>query len=385
MKHLSLLGLSFASLLSLTVGCGGNGDTNVFGTGGASGGTGGASGTGTATDAATGVGGASTSGAGTGGSATTTTGSGMTTTTTTTGATTGAGGGSATADPTVDGPYTIKEIDDTTTVKSTGHSMPVHAAFPSAGPSAGPFPVVLVAHGFQLDPKQYLGYVKRLATFGYVAITPNFAASLFSVNNVENAKDVIGAIDWAKGRADLHADTDNVGASGHSLGGKIALLAATMDSRIKASITLDPVDGAMNCNATNCPDVSNLMPTLKIPVAFLGETTDASGGSFGMSCAPAANNYTTFYASAKSPTFEVTVNGANHMSFLDDVAGCGLTCSLCNKATVMQSKVLDMSRAYLVAFYERNLRGNAGYDTYLTGAKAQELFVKPGLATITSK
>jgi dienelactone hydrolase len=351
MKYLSLVGGLVASVLSLTLGCSGSDDSNMLGTG--------SDADGEDTNNAMTIGNAEVAPA--------------------------ASGSGTFADPAMDGPYTIKEIDDTTTVKSTGHKVPVHAAFPSAGPSAGPFPVVLVAHGFQLDPKQYLGYIRRLATFGYVAITPNFPASLFSVNNVENAKDVIGAIDWAKGRIDLHADTDNVGASGHSLGGKVALLAATMDSRIKASITLDPVDGSKNCNPTNCPDVSSLMPTLKIPIAFLGETTDASGGSFGMSCAPAADNYTTFHATANAPTFQVTVNGANHMSFIDSPSSCGLTCSVCKKATATQSKVLDMSRAYLVAFYERNLRGGTAYDAYLTGAQAQARYVTSGLAVITSK
>jgi len=125
--------------------------------------------------------------------------------------------------------------------------------------------------------------------------------------------------------------------TGHSLGGKAALLAATMDPRVRATITLDPVDtSGFGCDPAECPDVSAMMP-LDIPTAFLGETTDAAGGF--QPCAPAADNSQTFYAGTTAPSLEVTVVGANHMSFLDDAASCGFTCSLCNEATAANAAV----------------------------------------------
>jgi hypothetical protein len=39
------------------------------------------------------------------------------------------------------------------------------------------------------------------------------------------------------------ADESSIGAAGHSLGGKLALLETVTDSRIRAVATLDPVDG----------------------------------------------------------------------------------------------------------------------------------------------
>lgn len=73
------------------------------------------------------------------------------------------------------------------------------------------------------------------------------------------------------------------------------------------------------------------------------------------------------------------------MSFLDNVAICGLTCSFCNMATVPNAQVNALSKAYVVAFYERYLRGIEGYDTYLTGAEAQARYVTTGQVTIVSK
>jgi pimeloyl-ACP methyl ester carboxylesterase len=261
----------------------------------------------------------------------------------------------------------------------------VHCAYPTAGPTAGPYPVVVVGHGLSLPAAQYYGYVKRLASFGYVALTVDFPSSPFSVDNPKEAKDLLAGLDWAKNKALIKADASNAGMTGHSLGGKVSLLAATMDPRVKASIVLDPVDGGgpTGCNAPTCVSVAPLMTGLHIPTGFLGETTDGAGGF--MPCAPAASNFTTFYAKTNSPSLEVTVAGADHMSFLDDVSTCGFTCSFCNPATAPNAQVNGMARAYVVAFYERHLRGNAAYDTYLTGAEAQMRYVSTNQATITSK
>jgi hypothetical protein len=297
----------------------------------------------------------------------------------------GAGGATTAPDPAMDGPYGYAEIDDKTTVSTTGDSIAVHAAYPTSGPTTGPFPVVVVAHGFQLPMSQYYGYVRRLATFGYVALTADFPATLLSVNNVQEAKDLSGGLDWALGSPKLAGLTDPnalAGVTGHSLGGKLAIIAASLDKRFGATITLDPVNSSMNCSAANCPDATTLLP-LGIPTSFLGETTDSAGGF--MPCAPAADNYTHFYAGTVDPSFAVTVLGADHMSFLDDPSTCGLVCSFCQPATADHAAVISMAYAYVVAFYERYLRGNTDYDDYLTGATANARYVTTGLATIELK
>jgi acetyl esterase/lipase len=291
----------------------------------------------------------------------------------------------------MDGPYTYTTIDDTINVAASGDdNVPIHCAYPTAGPTAGPYPVVVVAHGLSLPADQYYGYVTRLASFGYVALTVDFPSSPLSVNNPAEAQDLIAGLDWAKSNATVgpKADSNTAGMSGHSLGGKVALLAATMDTRVKAAILFDPVDGGDgSCTAPACVNVAPLMPGLHIPTGFLGETTDGSGGF--MPCAPAAANFTTFYAQTNSPSLEVTVLGADHMSFLDSESTCtvlGFPCSsLCTAGTASNATVNGMAHAYVAAFYERWIRGDAGYDTYLTGALAQARYVTTNEATITSK
>lgn len=291
----------------------------------------------------------------------------------------GEGGGLPTSDPEQTGPFAIDELSGTVQ-SSTGNSFAAYAAFPQ-GP--GPFPLVLVAHGFQLPGSQYEGYARHLASHGYVAVIPEYPTSFFGFSHVEAAQDVLSSLDWALAEATLGPIIDEslVGTTGHSLGGKLAFLTASLDDRIQAAIALDPVDSAMNCSPQDCPDVSSAMPA--IPTAVLGETLDATG-SF-QACAPAADNYTTFYAGASSPSLEVTVLGASHMSFLDDLASCGITCSFCNDPTADNDAVTSLSRAFVVAFFQRRLRQDASFDTYLNGAMATQRYVDTGRATIQSK
>ena len=381
MKLSRALLLPLLILLPTTAACGSDDTAFTEGTGGSgassnSGGNGG--------DGDNGASGGGNGASGGGGSTSTDTGAGAggtTTSSTTTSSTSTA----TVLDPSKDGPYTTTTVDDT--IGAGNDQIAIHAVVPDSGPEAGPYPVIVIGHGFQLPASQYYKYAERLATFGYVALTVDFKTSFLGPDNPGNAADLLAGLDWAETELQGKANADLAGMTGHSLGGKLSLLAATLDPRVKASIVLDPVDGGGGpgggCNPPGCVDVSALMPNLDIPTGFLGETTDAMGGF--QPCAPAAENFLTFYAGAQSPSFAVTIKGANHMSFLDDVASCGFTCNFCNMATLDNATVNGMSRAYVVAFYERHLRNNTGYDTYLTGAKAQELYVTPGTATIESK
>lgn len=299
------------------------------------------------------------------------------------------GSAGAVADPTVDGPNGKSPFDATATVTATGHQVPMHCVLP-LGPSSATAPVVLIAHGFQLPAKQYYGYADRLASHGFIACTADFPAG-FSANHADNAKDVSGALDWVLVQSTVggsplqgKVDIDHIGVMGHSLGGKVSVLAAKADVRFRAVLGLDPVDTSMLCDPVKCPDASDALP-LPIPTAFLGETLDSTAGFGGQACAPAADNFQTFFAKAGSPSIEVTLIGANHMSFIDDVASCGITCSFCKQASMPNGEALGIARAYSVAFFARHLRGQAGYDAWLFGDLAKKQWVDSGKINLQSK
>lgn len=300
------------------------------------------------------------------------------------------GGATATSgvtDPETDGPWAWDEIEEKPTL--AGEAEVVHCVFPTTGPGAGPYPLVLLEHGFGGTNAMMAPYAERLASFGHVACEVDYPSGFAGVDNGKQAAILRAGIDWAIAQSEAPAsklagkvDATRVGMTGHSLGGKLSLLVAMQDPRVRAAIVLDPVDGGGpdGCAEPTCVDVSAKMPSLAIPTGFLGETVDATTTGF-QACAPAADNFATFYAGAKAPSFQVTVAGANHLSFVGQQAGAGV----CNPATTPTDDVMALAVAYVVAFHERHLRGVAAYDAYLTGDVARKRYVDTGRATLEVK
>ncbi len=279
-------------------------------------------------------------------------------------------------DPAKAGPFPVGQTEATVPAPAVGSEVATTCFVPEA--SGGSVPLVTLAPGFQLPPEQYYVSASHLASFGFVVCVAAYNASLFEKNHVDNAREVLAVIDWAldpAGPLAGRADAGRVGAAGHSLGGRLSVLAASFDDRIRAVFGMDPKD-------SDDPDASDLLP-LDIPTGFLGELVDAQGGF--QPCAPAEHNFQTFYARAASPSFAVELLGANHMSFLDAPDSCGLVCSLCNDASLDHDTAISLTRSYLAAFFMRHLRDEPAYDSYLTGSIATERYVSPGIAIIQSK
>jgi hypothetical protein len=97
-------------------------------------------------------------------------------------------------------------------------------------------PVVVVLQGAQVDKEQYSILGKLLAEFGFITVIPNsvrtlplpFGTGLYS--DVQVVPRAIAAVECEAGETDSPiygiADTDTVGAVGHSLGGAAVLYAA---------------------------------------------------------------------------------------------------------------------------------------------------------------
>jgi len=256
---------------------------------------------------------------------------------------------------------------------------------------AGPFPAVLFLHGFQLSPSDYTSYGERLASFGYVVVMPHFPGSLLrSPTHAELLTATQHLLDWlesanaaASGPLSGAVDLSAIGIAGHSMGGKISFLTASADARIKAIFGVDAVDaggGPLGGSATDYPSVApERMCDIHVPFVSLGETTNGSGGGFGMACAPSDQNFEQYFAAAASPALKIDVLGASHMSFLDNPS-CGFTCSACPSGTDDPATSRALAQKYMVAFFERTLRHDERYAAWLTGA-AMAADVSAGLVT----
>lgn len=271
--------------------------------------------------------------------------------------------------PSAPGPFAV--TTSTATVTRARRMTPVTAYLPTL-PAGATAPLVIFLPGFQLTTDNYAGTLEHLASHGFVVVGANPPAGFTSANHIEMAADGRAVIDWATGSAPFAASVDatRIGASGHSLGGKLATFITMDDDRVDALFAIDPVDGDPNPLGIPSADRPDLVPSrgadLTVAVGFLGETTSATGGF--MPCAPAAQNFTQFYMAATAAPWAAQwdVTGADHMDFLDDPM-CGVTCSLCPDGPADDATVLASTRTVATAFLRRHLLGETAMEAYLTG------------------
>jgi predicted dienelactone hydrolase len=261
-------------------------------------------------------------------------------------------GSPVTGDPAADGPATVTTSTTSIPGKTAGRMLPATVYTPS---SSGPRALVVVSPGFQMQRTQYASYARHLATWGFAVVLTDYAESGFGIDHARIAADVPAVIDWALAQATLAVDAQKVAAAGHSLGGKVSVFAATLDPRIKAIVAWDPVD-------SNNPSVApEKMATLTAALAVVGETTNGSGGF--MPCAPTADNFQTFYAAAPAPALAMTIDGADHMDWVDDPS-CGV-CGFCTAGSAMNERARTATRRLDVAWLRRQLFGDTAMDVWL--------------------
>ena len=260
-------------------------------------------------------------------------------------------------------------------VRRGSRTIPVVAHVPEG---TGPWPLVVFLPGFQASTDLYQGTVDRLATHGFLVVRAAPPGSALNVSHVEMRDDARAVIDWAlDGQGPLKGlgDPSRIGIMGHSLGGKIATMAAFADSRIGALFAMDPVNGGhpLTGYSASLPDiVPDQVAPLQIPLGFPGEDWSATHTApLSPSCAPADQNFRTFYDAASSAPWKAlwSLAGADHQDFVDDPAACGFTCSLCPDGPGEDRAQIGAVRTLMVAFFRRHLLGETAMEDWLTGAR----------------
>lgn len=254
----------------------------------------------------------------------------------------------------------------------------------SRGVTRGPFPLAVLTSGFLVDAEQYASYARRLCSWGYVVLQYNKRESVGvaggnALDDVVSAAMVKDLIGWAQsdvllgpqidrgdvrgfrgvggafGRAadDEHDDdvrTGGVYLIGHSRGGKISMLDAVEDSRVRAACLLDPVD-----NTVYAP-LGEGFPSAVAAMrdARGGPPVVVVGGTYGGDCAPEGSNYLEFLREASEDSWGVEIR-AGHFQFLDS-AGF-VQRAVCEEGVAADAQVRELSQALMVAHAETVFRG----------------------------
>ena len=254
------------------------------------------------------------------------------------------------------------------------------------GVTRGPYPLAILTSGFLVDAEQYASYARRLCSWGYVVLQYNKRESvgvaggnaLDDVVSAAMVKDLIGwaqsdvllgpqidrgdrrgfrgvggALSLAANDADEDDDdarTGGVYLIGHSRGGKISMLDAVEDSRVRAACLLDPVD-----NTVYAP-LGEGFPSAVAAMrdARGGPPVVVVGGKYGGDCAPKGSNYLEFLREASEDSWGVEVR-AGHFQFLDS-AGF-VQRAVCEEGTAADAQVRELSQALMVAHAETVFRG----------------------------
>ncbi len=271
----------------------------------------------------------------------------------------------STADPGGPGSWQVHTQATVTITLGSGASVAGTVYSPSSGgatPAPGPFPLIVVSPGFQLARSQYRIFCEHLATWGHVCITRDYAAS---GNHQDKAREVGKVIDWALSSGSglaTRIDGAAIGVAGHSLGGKVSINAAILDSRIKAVVGWDPVDALPPFGNDGSMSVApEMMGNLRVPLAVLGQLTDTG-------CAPSADNYQRYFTAACEvpAAVEVTIAMADHMDWIGDRANCGLACLACSSGQTADAVVHGITRRVTAAWFRRWLSGEVGMEMWWT-------------------
>ena len=223
-------------------------------------------------------------------------------------------------------------------------------------------PLVVFSHGFLLAPARYRSYGDQLASHGFVVALPALPMSLLGTAHARLADDVrlvvdemIRSTEDPEHRLFGRIDPTRIGLAGHSLGGKVSLLEAVEDKRIRAVGVLDPVDSGSPLvdDPERYPSVApELMPEIAVPVLFVGAELGSVLVAF-TPCAPEDENYQRFYEAANPPAIEITQLGVGHSQYVDGTDQDSY--DPCARGDVPSTWVRESSARYLTAFFLHTL------------------------------
>lgn len=226
------------------------------------------------------------------------------------------------------GPWPVGEMTLSLVDGERNRRVEVLLLYPQSGE---PAPLVLFSPGFLFTGPAYRSWGEVLASHGLATALVSYAYSLINPDHRALAFDLLFLVRTLPpevARRGVPLDPTRVALVGHSLGGKLSVLAAA-EAAVQAVVGLDPVDGGPPgvTDPRRFPSAVALMGAIKAPALLLG----AEYGErvrLGMPCAPPAGNFRKFFEAAPGPALEVLQRGAGHLDYLDN-PNCSFLCDVC--------------------------------------------------------
>jgi dienelactone hydrolase len=211
-----------------------------------------------------------------------------------------------------------------------------------------PYPAVVFAHGYLSQPWIYYQLLSHLVSWGYVVVAPASELGFFP-SHVAFAGDLSASLDWMEiQNADPASflyqtiDIDRVGASGHSMGGGVSILAAAEDRRFRAVFTLGAVE-------TFPYSAVEAVANIEVPVAFLAASDDVLVG-----------DSIRLYDNAYAPRLNPILIGGNHWGFAGLWGGVGS----------MDAEIqLEITRRWLNSYFGLYLKHDGDLAVYVWGSE----------------
>ncbi len=214
---------------------------------------------------------------------------------------------------------------------------------------SGPFPLLVLSHGFSASGDNQIGWANHFASWGFIAVVPSFP-NTFSPNHTVNAgivKQLValytnpGTVSAAQGKV----NAAQVGLEGHSAGGLATALATS--SSIQAVVLFDPVD-ANDLGKTASPSICS--PTLAL---FAGPSSCNN-----------QSGWKAFVGTQAGPLLTANVVSSNHCD------GENAPRSLCGPFCGGQGADVGRQKVYArwaTAFFLARLANDATAQTALAG------------------
>ncbi len=232
------------------------------------------------------------------------------------------------------GPWTVSDLDDSVDGNDVTFFVPAEG---------GPWPVVVWSHGFGRSKANHATAATRLASWGFLVMTPNLPSFSDHAANGE----AIATTFLAAARATFGAQvSDQAAFVGHSAGGLASLYAASLVD-VDALVTLDGVD-ASDLGIDAAPGVSE--PMLLLSGEASGCNSDGNG--------------TAWADLVAGPVWPVGVPDATHCDFESDTDWVCTT--FCGANDARRQEVIEQ---YAIAWVIHQTWGGA--DTWIQGAQAE--------------